>query len=126
MENMGVLLFVLAAAVVLVNSLPTGTSDRSSMAVTTLLSLQYRGETVVRRDQLPEEVRQVLENRQMSLPEKESEDDTPAGDGVEGSWKAAGGVAELSPAILAFLSSNDMSEKEVHSFTRRMQHLEAR
>lgn len=126
MEGMVVLLFVMAAAVVVVNSLPVETADGSSMAVTALRSLQYRGETVVSPDQLPEEVRQVLENRQMSLSEKESEDDAPAEDGDESSWDAAGGTAELSPAILAFLSSSGITEKEVQSLTQQLQRLEAR
>ncbi|KAK8398057.1 hypothetical protein O3P69_003753 [Scylla paramamosain] len=91
-------------------------------------SLQYRGETVVRRDQLPEEMRQVLENRQMLQPEseKEAQDGAPAADGGEGSSDAAGNLGELSPAILAFLSSSGINEKEVLSVTRHLQHLDAR
>lgn len=125
MAGMAVLLFVMAAAAVVVNSLPAGTADESSMAVTALRSLQFRGETIVTRDQLPEEVRQVLENRQMSLPEKEPEDYTSAADGDEESWDAAGGDGELSPDILDFLSSSGITQKEVQSITRHLQHLEA-
>lgn len=127
MEVTSVFLLVLAAAA-MVNSLPAGVGERSSLAVTALRSLQYRGETVVRRDQLPEEMRQVLENRQMLQPEseKEAQDDTPAADGDGGSSDAAGNVGELSPAILAFLSSSGISEKEVLSVTRHLQHLDTR
>ncbi|MPC55975.1 hypothetical protein E2C01_049924 [Portunus trituberculatus] len=128
MEGTPVILFVLAAAAAIVNSLPVGTGERSSLAVTALRSLQYRGETVVRRDQLPEEMRQVLENRQMLHPESEKEvqGDAPAADGDEGSSDAAGNLGKLSPAILAFLSSSGISKKEVLNVTRHLQHLDAR
>lgn len=118
------LLLMLAAVVGMstVHGLPV---DRKSMARSALLSLKTFGERVLHMDELPKEMRQALKEHRGGLRMRETVGDA-AGDNGE-AWSGDSGVgsgAAISPALLAFLSSSGVSEKDVPSVSRHLQHLE--
>lgn len=122
MPNTTLLLLVTAVVgLSVVQGLPV---DKQSMARTALLSLKTIGERVLHMDELPEDMRQALKEHRGALRMREAVGEAPGGGEA---WSGDGGItggAAFSPALLAFLSSSGVSEKDVPSVSRHLQHLE--